>query len=260
MKNFLKNNYQLVISFILLALILSMCQRNRTLKDNLKTKENNIEVLNDSVTTVHLKNGDLESSILGYKADYKELKYFNAVLANQVKKEKGKVITLNNIVFSLKQDREDLKKFIDSLKTIINQPIQLNDSSWVINWDLNYFYNKDNYDKYSGSTYVTIEGSPIILKSLILKHNYTELTNRDSKISLTWGQKYEDKKIHVFARTSHPAFKTQLLEGTYVDYPKKKHFFTGFGIGPNFTLGYDFLHNQPAIIIGIGIQYNVYQW
>jgi hypothetical protein len=79
-------------------------------------------------------------------------------------------------------------------------------------------------------------------------------------MTLTWGQKYEKGRVHVFAWTSHPAFQATLLEGTYVDYPKKKHWFTGFGIGPNLSLGYDFINNRPAFIFGIGIQYNIYQW
>ncbi len=87
---------------------------------------------------------------------------------------------------------------------------------------------------------------------------------RESQIGLIWGQKWEgrgkDKRLKVYAQTAHPAFQTKLLEGTYVDYPKKRRWFTGLGIGPQFGVGYDFLNNQPAITIGLGIQYNIYQW
>ncbi len=254
-----KKFIQPILIFSFLALFLSMCQRNKSLKELLNRHQDNLEVLNDSIKTIKNKNGELESSILGYKANAKELKLYNSKLAKQVKQEKGKVITLNNLVFHLKQDYNDLQSSFDSLKSVFGGN-KVNDSLWVFNWTLPYYYNKDNYDIYSGKTYVTVEGNPIYIKGVHLKHNFTQLINRDSKMTLTWGQKYENGKVHVFAKTSHPAFKAQLLEGTYVDYPKKKHWFTGFGIGPNISMGYDFLHNKPAFMIGIGIQYNIYQW
>jgi len=256
----MKKYIQPIIIIIILIVLFSLWQRNRTLNSKIKTHQNNIEVLNDTITTIKLRNGDLESSVLGFKANAKELKDYNDKLAKQVKKEKGKVITLNNIVFTLNQNLTDLNQYIDSLQSIFDKPTQINDSLWVIKWTLPYYYNDDNYDIYSGSTYITVNGKLECIKNIKLNHKFTELTNRDSKMTLTWGQKYEDGRVHIFARTSHPAFQAQLLEGTYVDYPKKRHWFTGFGIGPNFTLGYDFVNSKSAAILGIGIQYNIYQW
>jgi hypothetical protein len=40
----------------------------------------------------------------------------------------------------------------------------------------------------------------------------------------------------------------------------KKHWFSGFAAGPNISVGWDVLHAKPAVIIGVGFHYNIYQW
>jgi len=222
--------------------------------------QQNISALNDSLHTITMKNGDLQVSIDGYIGDSKELKKYNKQLANQLSKEKGKVVTLNNIVFNLKQDSIDLQKSLDSLKVKYGKPIQINDSTWDINWALPFIYDSLNYDIYSGLTQIGLRGDKSLFKKISLSHNKTIMLSRDSKMSMTWGQKYIDGKLKVFAETSHPAFKAQLLEGTYVDFSRKKHWFQGIGIGPSMDIGWDFINNKPAIVFGIGIQFNVYQW
>jgi len=250
--------YALIAAFILL--FLGTCGRNSVLKEKANRTEQNLIASNDTIKSERLKNGDLRVSINGYVANEKELKVFNEDLANQVKAQTGKVVTLNNIVFHLRQDTADLRAYINYLLTKYETPHQINDSTWNVDWTLAYTYDSANYDIFIGRTQVGLRGPKSFLKDITLTHNKTSLFNRDSKMSLTWGQKYEDDKLKVFAQTSHPAFQAQLLEGTYVDYPKKRHWFTGFGIGPAANIGYDFLHNQPAIIVGVGIQYNIYQW
>ncbi|GAF99188.1 unnamed protein product, partial [marine sediment metagenome] len=204
-------------------------------------------------------NGDLVASKSAYIANEKELKEFNAGLAKQLKDEKGKVVTFNNIVFQLRQDSADLQKNLADLKSEYEKPKQVNDSTWNVDWLLSYVYDSTNYDIFDGRTQVGLRGPEGYFKDITLTHNKTWMLNRNSQIGLTWGQKYEDGKLKVFAKTAHPAFQAQLLEGTYVDYPKKRHWFTGFGIGPQLSVGYDFLHNQPAFMIGVGIHYNIYQ-
>ena len=42
--------------------------------------------------------------------------------------------------------------------------------------------------------------------------------------------------------------------------PAKQHWFTGFGVGPNISMGWDFMESKPSLIVGVGVQYNIYQW
>lgn len=249
-----------IIAMIFMAFVLGLCNNNSNLRDEIERYNNNISALTDTIKTEKLKNGDLESSINGYIGDVKDLKKFNKRLADQLKNAKGEVVTLNNIIFTLKQDSAELQKALDELKAKYNKPTKVNDSTWNVDWTLPFVYDSTNYDIFTGRTQIGLEGNSEFLKTIDLIHNKTWLLERDSQIGLTWGQRYEEDKLKIYAKTAHPAFKAKLLEGTYVDLPEERHWFNGFGIGPTFNIGYDFLHNQPVIVVGMGIHYNVYRF
>lgn len=252
--------------FLFAILFLGMCNRNSGLKDDINKKDNNIAVMNDSITTVILKNGELQSSIGAYVASEKELNLLNEGLSKEVDKQKGTVSSLNRIVFNLTQSVEDLQKWKDEHPWVKPQPPSaVNDSTWDVPWVARYVYDTSNFDEYKGTTQVGLRG-PFDLSKISVIHNNTDLTYRNSQISMVWGQEWvgrgKNKQLKVFARTSHPAFQSKLMEGYYVDQPSKDegHWFKGFGVGPNFTVGYDFLHNQPAVFVGVGIHYNFYKF
>jgi hypothetical protein len=251
-----------IVVILLIVFFIGTCNRVNNLKDELKRKDQNISALTDSITTVKLKNGDLQVSINGYIATEKELRQYNSELADAVKAQKGKVITLNQIVFNLKQDTSELRKYIRELEKP-EPPKPENDSTWRVFWNLNYVYDSTNYDIFRGMTRIRLNG-PVLLQNVSVSHLNTELTYRDSQIGLTWGQKWEgtgkNKRLKVYAETAHPAFSAKLLQGTYVDYPTKRHWFTGFGVGPQIGVGYNPITNGAVIYGGIGIHYNVYQW
>jgi hypothetical protein len=267
MKNFLKIIWEFINSKVFgyiaigvfIFLLIGTCGRNSKLREDSDRKDQNISALTDSIQIVKLKNGDLQVSKDAYMATAKELEEYNKGLAKEVSDQKGEVISLNHIVFQLKQDTAELRKYIRNFPKP-EPPIQINDSTWNINWTLPFIYDSINYDIYKGRTQIGVSG-PIDYKFVKITNNGTILLDRESQIGLIWGQKYEKGgKLKVYAQTAHPAFKAKLLEGVYVDYPKKQGWFTGFGVGPTFNVGYDFLHNQPAVIIGAGIHYNIYSW
>lgn len=236
---------------------INTCSDNLNLKKSIKTNEKNIEVKGDSITTIVDKYGKIKNSISVYKSSVEKLEKYNKQLSEDVKKEKGKVITYSNLVFKLKQDNKDLQDALTEALTKYYPPIQTSDSTWDIDWKLPYIYDSVNYDIFKGRTQVTLSLNNFIYS---LKHNKTFLLNRDSQIKLSWGQKYEDNRVKVFVNTKHPAFQSQLMEGVYVDFPKKKHWFTGFGVGPSINIGYDFTRGQTAIVIGGSLHYNIYNW
>jgi len=250
--------YILIAVFI--TLFIGTCSKNSSLKEESAMKDQNISALTDTIRTEKLKNEIIQVSINGYIADAKELEKYDKDLAKQVNDQKGKIVTLNNIVFHLKQDTTELRKYIDSLLTKFKEPEQINDSTWNVDWVISYVYDIDNYDIFDGRTQIGLRGDTEAFKGITFYHNKTLMLNRDSKMSLTWGQKYEGNRLKVFAQTTHPAFKAQLLEGTYVKPYKTKKWFTGFGIGPSLNVGWDFLHNQPSTTIGLSIHYNIFSW
>ena len=258
------NVFKYIVIGVLILLFAGTCGRNSRLKEESAIKDQNISALADSISTVKLRNGELQSSRDAFMADANELRLLNAELSDEVKLQKGKVVTLNRIVFQLKQDTADLQAYINELLSKPETPIQVNDSTWNVNWQLAYVYDSTNYDIFNGTTQVGLKGPKNYFKDITLSHNQTFMTNRESQIGLTWGQKWEgtgkNRRLRVYAQTAHPAFQTKLLEGTYVDYPKKRHWFTGFGVGPQFGVGVDPIRWQPTIYLGVGIHYNIYSW
>lgn len=243
---------------IFIILFIGTCGKNSSLKEESLRKDQNILALSDTIKTERFKNGSIQVSIAGYIGNAKELKEYNKDLAKQIKDQKGKVVTLNNIIFYLKQDTADLRKYIDELLTNFKDPEQVNDSTWNVDWVLSYIYDQNNYDIFDGRTQIGLRGDVTAFKGITLTHNQTLMLNRDSKISLTWGQKYENGRLRVFARTTHPAFKTQFLEGVYVEPYKTKKWFSGWNISIGITPGWDIYSRRFSIIIGPSFSYSIY--
>ena len=245
-----------IVIAVVLIILISMCNRNKTLREESNIKDQNISALHDSVNEVILKNGKLEASVASYIGTAKTLRQYNRELAKEVENQKGKVLTLNRIVFRLHNDSAALASMVEELEKKLNAPIQLNDSTWDMGWTVSY----KTIGTISGHSIVGIRADKSWLKDIKLFNRDIVISDINIPVSITWGQKWVDGKLKVYAQTSYPGFDTKLLEGTYVDLPKEKHWFNGFGVGPNFSVGYDFLNNKPSVIIGIGIHYNIYRW
>jgi len=249
-----------IVIFIVAIMLIGMCNRNSDLKEQMGVQDQNISAKSDTIKTVLKKNGDLYVQIDGYIADATHLGEYSEKLAKQLKAQTGKVITLNNVVFRLRNDSTSLANRIIELEKKLNEPIQLNDSTWDIGWSAGY----KGIGTVAGHSIVGVRADKKWLSDISLTNEDIIISLIDIPVSMTWGQKWEgkgkDKKLKIYAETNYPGFDAKLLEGTYADLPKENHWFTGFGIGPTFNVGYDFLHNQPAIILGVGIHYNIYQW
>lgn len=260
------------IGVIVLVFVLyfDQCSKKDDLKREAIKTEQNIDASNDTITTIKTKNGKLNSSISGYIATEKELKRLNNDLYEDLDAQNGQVITLSKANIRLKQDKKELNKYISILEKKLGEFEINNDGTYTADWSLTYRYDSINFDKFDGYTTVGILQNPLDKDNpFTLKHIDTELTYRESQIDLTFGTKVENDKLRIFAESTHPAFKVSALKGTLVDpntipYLKnlieKDHWFTGFGIGPNIGLGYDLLHSRTTIVLGVGIQYNIYQW
>ena len=246
----------------LLISLAGQCQSKNNYKRKDLKKDQNISALHDSLSLQKQKSGDLQASIDGFIASEKELKHLNRDLYDEVKKQQGKVVSLNKIVFKLKQDKEILKKYVDDTKTKYDSVIINKDSTYTIPWTLAYTYDENNYDIFKGETKIDVEDTTIY-------HIRTGLYERETNISLTWGQKEENGKLRIFVETKYPGFSPQSLSGVLIDpntnplmrdLYKKRHWFTGFGIGPTFNIGYDMINQKTGIFIGVGIYYNLYNF
>lgn len=256
---------QLGLIVLLIAFGAGQCNRIRNLEREAANKEQNIIALNDSLKYERTKNGELIVSIAGYIATEKELKTLNKDLWDRVKGQDGKIISLNHVIVQLVQDSTELRKWLIEKDKQIEELIKIDSNTYVAPWKLTYQYDSTNFDIFSGKTWINVLNK----NPIKLGHVDTELTNRLTQIDLTWGQKVEDDRLRVFIQSNYPGFTVAQMEGVLIDpntnpffkdLIKKRHWMTGFGVGPTFNIGYDFLHNKPAVIFGIGLHYNIYEW
>jgi len=252
--NFVNSNlfiYTLAILFIII--LAQMCENNRNLKNELSIYKQNQYALTDTIKNEELKNGALQSSINGFISSEKELKDLNKTLYNDLKIQKGKVISLSHVILILKQDSTELSNYLVNSNN--SKPIKENDSTFILPWYLSYKYDSSNYDIFNGLTKIRFKK---IDNSII--NESTQIINRETQIELVWGQKMEKNKLRVFVNSSYPGFKTKSLEGVLLSIPKRQHWFNGFCISVGITASYNFINKTPIMIIGPHIGYNIYNW
>lgn len=263
---FLNSRIFVIILIVLLMIIgVGECKRIFALKTDVNTHDQNISALTDSLKFERTKNGALLVSVDGYIATEKDLKLLNKSLWDEVTAQKGKVISLTNLIVVLKQDSTELAKTIDKLNTIIGSMQKINDSTFAAPWTLAFTYDSANYDVFKGRTQIGIAS----MNPLILRHKNTYMLNRKTQIELTWGEKVEKGKLRIFVQSNYPGFTVKSMEGVLID-PKnnplfkdlmtKRHWFSGFGVGPNISAGWNILEAKPAVTIGVGLHYNIYEW
>jgi hypothetical protein len=267
------------IALILVIFIAQTCHNLSKAKQDAANAHQNIIALTDTIKKEKLKTGELQYSIAGYISTVEDLKNLNKGLYNEVEKQKGTVINLNRLTILLQQDKEDLAKFIDSLKVIINSPIKINDTTYIIPWTLPFTYDSTNFDIWSGQTKIgltlsktsprtfTLNTTGNILElpkfdfSQIAVNNLgTEMISRKTQIELVYGQKYVGKKLVVFANSKYPGFSVVNMEGWTVPEPPKKHWLTGFSVNFGIMPTYDFIQGKPTIVFGPSFGYTIYQW
>jgi len=265
------------IALILIVFIAQTCSNLNKAKQDAADAHQNIIALTDTLHKEKLKTGELQFSIAGYISSVEDLKNVNKGLYDEVEKQKGTVINLNRLTILLQQDKEDLAKYIDSLKMIINQPIKINDTTYIVPWTLPFTYDSTNYDIWSGQTKVGLTLSKIAPKTVFLRGNTlelpkfdfsqiavinlgTEMISRETQIELTYGQKYVKGKLVVFANSKYPGFKVVNLEGFTVPEPPRKHWFTGFSVNFGITPTYDFVSKKTIMVVGPSFGYTIFSW
>jgi hypothetical protein len=288
--NFFRSKTFLVIVVVVIVLGFGRsCAKVRDLERQNNIKEQNIIALKDTVRMERTKSGTLQASVAGFISSEKSLKKLNADLYKEVQDQKGSVISLNKIVFQLKQDTSQLRSRLNYLESVMSQPIQINDSTYNIVWQLNYEWDSINYDEYIGETTIGIttkQTTPLSIlmggKSPIyqfnntfnelfeLTHYNTRLLERSTQIGLTFGQEIVDDRLRVFVSTKYPGFTAMSMQGWMIDpntdpdikklMKKKKWIPNTWSVGGGPSFGYNVLSGKPYLGIGVNISYNLLQW
>ena len=273
-----------VFLYILLGIffffILNYCNSYRDERRQNLINQQNISALNDTIRTERTKNGELQASISGYIATVDELKDLNENLYREVRQQRGEVLSLNRVIIGLEQDKETLRKRLNELESIMNEPIFINDSVFSVSWVLRYDWDANNFDIFKGNTYLSASVKPgvsqlnidelTVEEILLINHLNTEMVNRETQIELVFGQRVEDNKLRVFVQSNYPGFTARSLEGVLIDpssspymrqLMRTRQWFPNtwtVGFGP--SLGYDFSNSKPYLGVGINVNYNIFQW
>ena len=274
MKNFLTTLWTilnskflyLVLLILVLFILLNKCSNAKKLDKELEIAKQNQSAKTDSLEKEKSKSGQLTYQVAEFISTQKNLQDLNKQLYDEVKDQKGQVLSLSTAVIKLQQNKVQLEEYANELETQIGESQKLNDSTFIEPFVLSYNYGKDtlNYDKFTGYTKIGIVKNPFGVKNL-----GTILENRLSQINLTFGEKLEDKKLKVFVTSDYPGLTTTKLSGWLIDpnsdpivsqLLNKKHWLTGFCISLSATCGYDIIGMKPGLTIGPSFSWNIYNW
>jgi hypothetical protein len=253
-----------VVAIILIFLLAQQCKEKKDLKiDNIK-KEQNIAAADTAIKIYKGKHNQLVAEKAIWISTEKELKDQNRYLYDQIQEQSGRIISLNNVVFGLNQDINILHDTINFLHKKIGNAVQINKTEWLIPWELDYNWDKDNYDVFKGHTIVTLDTN-----TLKITHKNTLLDNRNSQIDLVFGEKVVDGKYQVYITTKYPGLSPKSMSGVFIDPNSnsdikrlihKNHWFNGFSINIGISPTYDFFAKRPTIIVGPCLGYSIYNW
>lgn len=255
--------FLILIVLIVFILLGRSCARSKEIQRINEINHQNLLALIDTIKVEKNKNKEQQFIIAGYIADVDELEFLNSQLYNEVEAQSGEVLSLTKVVYQLEQNELAFKNHINYLESIINQPVQINDSTYKITWEKRYDWDNVNYDIYRGQTIVGLTTSG-------LKHYDSDVTYRLSQAELTFGQKVENNQLRIFVKTNYPGFTAKSLEGVLIDpntnsyirglIKKKKWLPNTFSVGVGPAFGYDILSTKVYLGIGVNINYNLLQW
>lgn len=211
----------IVILFIAMAISINKCTSYRN------EYYGNLIALSDSIHYYKTKSGQLVATTKLYETDIKHLKYLNDSLYNQIKSLKNKNIT-------------QATQFSGTIEN------PQHDTTFVLVPDTSFFaLERFKFE----NQYRLLEGTIRADQNEINMKIEKDIVNFDYTVAL-------DKNNNVLITSNNPYIKYNSISGFTLPKPRKKR----FGIGPNFSYGYDPVNNKPAFFIGLGIQYNLIQF
>lgn len=179
---------------IVIALLLWQFYHGKNLENKLAIENQNKAALADSVRTMKTKNGELESAKMTLAGSLGELKKMNADLAEELKKEKGKVryITKVEVVYQNKPDSAAAQ-------------ITVHDSVGSIRTDL-----QDSCREFKGHTSFVFSKGKITNPMFVVEKD-------EFNLKLITGLRERDKQLEIFVRSSCPNVTIGDIQGAVID-------------------------------------------
>lgn len=245
-----QRNILLILVIILGVILLFTTKSCNSLKTDLAVSNQNNKALSDSVRFSKNKVGELEASRNVLISEKRGLEKLSKDLAEEVKKEKGKVYSLNKYILTIGNKPGDTVYIENTL-------IEYKNGEYGLDWKYDTIFDTENSRNLTGiSKFKLVDGNIIPLNTLITKD--------DVNFSLVTGLKEKDDNIEIFVRSNYPGFNVINLEGAIID-PKKNPVFKKFitpkkwSVGP--YIGFGFSSSlTPSVQIGVGLQYSIFKF
>lgn len=246
-----KQRNTLIIVIIILGILLLMSTKScNNLKTDLAVSNQNNKALSDSVRYSKNKVGELEASKNVLISQKGNLENLSKSLADEVKKEKGRVYSLEKYILKIGNKPGDTIYIENTL-------IKYKDGEYGLNWEYDSIFDKENSRSLSGISKFKLVDSNVIPKN-------TLITKDEINFNLVTGLREKGDNLEIFVRSNYPGFNVINLEGAIID-PKKNPVFKKYtapkkwSLGPYIGFGFSSTLT-PSIQIGVGLQYSLFKF
>ena len=239
---------------ILLLFIFRQCESNSNLKSKIDIQNSNLVALNDSIRLQKNKAGEATYVIKTLLADKDNLILLNKKLKEELDKQKGKVVYLSNIAAKTKVDTQYVYSYLSAY----------GNNKFSLDWKYDSIFFPDNYRKFSGNSFFTVD----TIKNKVIP-GITRINEDEIGFSLVTGLREKNKSLEIFVTPKYPGMKITKIEGAVIDpsksdvlksmFPNKRFSvgpYVGIGIGSGISLT-----GKPRtgifFNIGMGIQYSL---
>lgn len=244
-----KNQKYVLLGALVLIIVLYLFQMdkiNRLDTKNIILRQNQ-EYYKDSINIERNKVGELQFERAVLVTTRRILKKDSSMLADELKKQNGKVIFLSNTIAKIKN------KPTDTITTIV---IKYPDNLFGLKWEFDDNLDSLNYRLLAGETKFILTDSGQVEPKL------TQITRDELGLSLQTGLVEDDGILTIFIKSNKHGFSVTQLEGAIID-PKKSKVLRAmmpkhqWVIGPTFSTG--IMYNPstsnlgPYVGIGIGL-------
>ncbi len=249
-----KDLWYILIIAITIMLLLRQCDSTKKAEIREKMSNANIEALKDSVRTEKTRNGELLYIKKALLADKDNLEILNKDLNEEVKKLKGKIITIQKIGGSIA---------ISDPIIITNEVIKYRDGEYGLAWNYDTVYSEGNYRKFSGETSVLVDTAHNITSK------GTKINQDELALTLVTGLREKNGTLEIYVDPQYPGMTITRIDGAIIDPQKsdaiKKYFppkkwSIGPMLGVGMSAGYGINGKPifgPTVTFGVGISYGI---
>ena len=240
----------LAIVAALCLLLFRQCDSNLSLKSQIKIQNMNLDALKDTVRIQKNKAGEatyVRKTLLSSKEDLEKL---NKGLAEELDKQKGKVIVIEKVITETKVDTHYVNNYLTSYQN----------GNYSLDWKYDSLFSVNNYRKFSGKSFFIVD---TINNSVI--PGKTRIDQDEMGFSFITG-------LRIFVTPKYPGMKITDIEGAVIDpyksdvlksmFPNKKWSvgpYVGIGVGAGYGLNGKPIAG-PVFNIGLGVQYSWFKF